>query len=141
MPIPDNLQALAEQIGFGRAFLKLSTTLPRDIWQELSFEQCVDICFVTHSDRLRLLATKRMKEIGTFHNWRNEFYAPLRNNTKLIVMAISHMARLAAQSGKTNWTLRVMRDAFSMCRLFKDFKGIGRAAQNHLPPYHPARSR
>ena len=132
MPIPDNLMELAEQIGFSRAFITLYPNLPEDIWEELSFKQCADICLVTHSDKIRLRTLEQMKEIGSFKEWRNEFFAPLRNHIKLLMVAVSHMWKLAKKNGKENQITRVMKDAFAIGRLTKDFNGIGRAAKELL---------
>lgn len=132
MAIPNNLQELAEQIGFGRAFAKTFSDLPEDIWEELSFRQCVDICLTTNSDKLRLKATRQMKAIGSFDDWRNGLYAPLRQKVKLLLVAVLHMARLAAKSKKPNEIRRVMLDAFAIGRLLKQFNQIGGRAKHRL---------
>ena len=139
MAIPDPLKELSEQIGFGKAFARLYATLPETIWDELTFKQCVDICLNTHSDKLRLRATKRMKDIGSFDDWRNGFYTPLRNNIKLLLTCVSHMAHLAGQNGKANHTLRVVKDAYAIGRLLEDFVAIGKSANNHLRRIRTAR--
>lgn len=132
MPIPDNLQKMAEEIGFGRAFIKLYPTLPEDIWEELTFKQCVCICFDTQSDEHRLKALKRMREIGSLEDWRQSFFIPLRNHTKLLLTAVKQMWRLSKNSGKISQIHRVAKDAFAIGRLAKDFNGIGQAAKKRL---------
>lgn len=137
MPIPDNLQKLAEEIGFGRAFTKLYPTLPEDIWEEMDFKQCVCICLNTQSDECRLEALKRMREVGSFKDWRYSFFIPLKYKTKLLLTAVSEMWRLSTKNGdvKPNQVYRTMKDAFSIGRLMKDFNSIGQAAEKRLKKY------
>lgn len=132
MSIPDNLQKLSEDIGFGRAFVKLYPTLPENIWEELSFKQCTDVCLITYSDKLRLRALEQMKEIGSFKEWRNEFFAPLRNHIKLLLVTVSHMWKLAKKNQNPHQITRTMKDAFAIGRLCGDFIGIGNAARKLL---------
>ncbi|MFH0912178.1 MAG: hypothetical protein V1807_00760 [Patescibacteria group bacterium] len=113
-------------------FDRIDPDIPEDVWEELSFKQCADVCLITHSDKLRLRALKRMREIGTFKEWRNEFFAPLRNHIKLMLIAVKEMWTLSKKSGKTNQIERLMKDAFAIGRLAQDFNRIGYTAKEYL---------
>lgn len=128
--LPDGLQRLAAKIGFGKAFCQLASSLPEDIWDELSFGHCVDI--YRHSNRtnpINSLALRQMKKIGSFWRWRRHVLYSFGRRHPIVEVALRAMLEHAETDSQKR---RLMKDAYAMEKYHPGVAAFGRKARQAI---------